>query len=273
MESTVTFYKMQGCGNDFVLVDNRSLKLPVERMAQWARAICPRAVSVGADGLIFLDDPPPAPALNHDADYIWHFYNADGSRAEMCGNASRCAARLAVRLGTDAGPILARVMGDAPEAKVLLTSPRDLEQHLTLNVDGEDMELHFVNTGVPHVLLLREDVATADVMRLGRALRFHQHFAPAGTNVNFGQVVDRERMLLRTYERGVEAETLACGTGAAAAVVLANALGLTGPRVEVTTTGKEVLTISLEQGKVFLQGKALLVYEGKLQPDSLGLSL
>jgi diaminopimelate epimerase len=247
-------------------------------MADWACAIAPRGFRVGADGVIFLDSPPEGSV----ADYIWHFYNGDGSRAEMCGNASRCAARLAARiglagprhvLGTDAGPVKAEVDELAGRAKVQLTPPRNLELGIPLEVGGTNFEIHHVDTGVPHTVLFMDTVSSVDVAGIGRAIRFHDHFAPAGANVNFVEVVSPERLELRTYERGVEAETLACGTGAAASVVVANALGLVDERVELRTTGRELLAISLENGDVFLEGAACFVYRGEFEPADLGVSM
>ena len=140
-------------------------------------------------------------------------------------------------------------------------------------VEGERLTVHFVNTGVPHAVVECGDVASVDVKKLGRTLRFHPHFAPAGTNVNFISVADRDALHLRTYERGVEDETYACGTGAAASALVANALGLTGKEVALTTSGGEVLRIFLESGTVHLQGPAVTVYEGRLRPASVGLVL
>lgn len=272
----IAFTKMHGSGNHFVLLDNRGLSVPVADMAQWARKICAPGFGVGADGLIFLDAAPAGVG----ADYVWHFYNADGSRAEMCGNGSRCAARLAVDLGlagpehvlgADAGPIRAAVDQSSNLVKVQLTAPRDLTLDLALRVDKATLACHFVNTGVPHTVVVGSDVRAVDVKKLGRALRFHERFAPAGTNVNFIQVAGRDRLLLRTYERGVEDETFACGTGAAAAAVVANALDMVGRSVEVTTSGGEILHIFLENGTVHLQGPAVTVYTGRLAPSSVGL--
>jgi diaminopimelate epimerase len=277
---SVPFYKMQGCGNDFVVIDNREARVPQAAMKDWATALCARAFGVCADGLFFLeasDDP--------DLDYRWHFYNSDGSRAEMCGNASRCAGKLAHALGlapaehtfgTDAGPIRAKVLLDGPDAgrvKVQLTPPKGLETNLALDVDGEALTVHFADTGVPHAVVFVDDVAAVDVRSLGAKLRYHERFAPAGTNVNFVQVKDNSTMLLRTYERGVEDETYACGTGACAAQLVANALGLTGRRADLTTTGGEVLTVFLEDGNVFLQGAAELTFTGEAYLAPLGLSL
>ncbi|WP_187170525.1 diaminopimelate epimerase [Salidesulfovibrio onnuriiensis] len=279
--TSVPFYKMQGCGNDFVVIDNRELGVAKAVMPQWAEKICARAFGVYADGLFFIDHAPEDSSL----DYIWHFYNSDGSRAEMCGNASRCAGRLAYALdiapaehtfGTDAGPIKARVITEGPQrgqVKVQLTPPKGTETNIALNMDGTDMTVHFADTGVPHAVVFVDDVEKTDVQKLGAAIRYHERFAPAGTNVNFAQVKDRETMLLRTYERGVENETYACGTGAAATQLLASTLGLTDATAALTTTGGEVLTISLEGGNVFLQGAAEMTFSGELYLDALGLKL
>lgn len=272
------FYKLQGCGNDFVALDNRVLRLPQGLMAEWAQKICPRAFGVGADGLFFLD----APAAGSGADYRWHFFNADGSRAEMCGNASRCAGRLAFALGlagvrqrlaTDAGVIAIEVLPESGQVKVQLTTPKDIALGTHLDVLGRETEVHFVNTGVPHAVIFVDDVRAVDVAALGRAVRFHEHFAPAGANANFVQVLDSRSALVRTYERGVEGETLACGTGVSAVLVVASALGRTGERVENTTSGGEVLVTSLEHGSVFLQGAAELTFTGELNLPALGLPL
>ncbi len=274
----IAFFKMHGSGNHFVLLDNRSLRVPAPDMAGWARAVCAPGFGVGADGLIFLDMAP----AGSGADTLWHFFNADGSRAEMCGNGSRCAARLAVELGmagpehvllTDAGPIRAAVDLASDQVKVQLTPPRDLALDIPLLVDGERLTAHFVNTGVPHAVVECGDAATVDVQKLGRALRFHEHFAPAGTNVNFISGAARDHLTLRTYERGVEDETYACGTGAAAAALVANALGLAGSTVDLTTSGGEALRIFLENGTVHLQGPAVFVYSGRLRAAAVGLTM
>jgi diaminopimelate epimerase len=278
--TSVPFYKMQGCGNDFVVIDNRELGVPESAMKNWAVKVCARAFGVCADGVFFLENSDD-PAL----DYRWHFYNSDGSRAEMCGNASRCAGKLSHALGlapaehvfgTDAGPIRAKVLLDGPDAgrvKVQLTPPKGVQTGLTVHVDNTPMTVHFADTGVPHAVVFVDDVAAVNVKQLGAALRYHERFSPAGTNVNFAQVKDDATMLLRTYERGVEDETYACGTGACATQLVANALGLTGPRADLTTTGGEVLTVFLEDGNVFLQGAAELTFKGELYLDPMGLSL
>ncbi len=274
---SVEFYKMQGCGNDFVVFDNRSLKVPEADMAQWSIKVCKRAFGVYADGVFFLDNAPEGSG----ADYRWHFFNADGSRAEMCGNASRCAAKLALALGlappehvllTDVGQIKAKVL-DSGQVKVQLTRPKGLELNIVLDVKGVELELHFADTGVPHVVIFVQDAAEVDVATIGAAVRYSERFAPAGTNVNFVQVKSNKELYVRTYERGVEAETYACGTGVSAAQLIANALGLTGPASDITTSGGEVLNVGIEGKELFLQGGAELVFKGELYLDPLGLSL
>ena len=276
--TSVPFYKMQGSGNDFIVIDNRELRVPVADMERWAQKVCARAFGVYGDGLFFLEESDD-PALS----YRWHFYNSDGSRAEMCGNASRCAGRLAHALGmapaehvfgTDAGPIKAKVLTEGPDAgrvKVQLTPPKDIVTDIELAVDDQPLTVHFANTGVPHVVVFVDDVSKVEIMDMGPKLRYHEHFAPAGTNVNFAQVVDGSTLLLRTYERGVEGETLACGTGASATQLLANRLGLTGTKADLTTTSGEQLTVTVEGGSLFLQGAAELTFKGELFLEPMGL--
>lgn len=272
---TQTFYKMQGSGNDFIVIDNRNGSISPAAMPNWATALCPHAFSIGADGLIFIESDDSGRAATR-----WHFYNADGSRAEMCGNGSRCATLLAHLLGmapaehlmlTDAGTVHARVFPEAGEVEVQLTPARDLTLDFDLDLGGESFTAHFANTGVPHAVIVSPDVKALDVKRLGAQVRHHARFAPAGTNANFIQVVSRTELLLRTYERGVENETYACGTGAAASVAVAHALGLCEPRARVTTSGGEVLEIGVHGTDIFLRGKAQLVYRGEFCPSALGL--
>jgi diaminopimelate epimerase len=269
------FFKMQGSGNDFIVIDNRSRSISPEVMPRWARILCPHAFSIGADGIIFLEQDDSGQAATR-----WHFFNADGSRAEMCGNGSRCATLLAYRLGmapaehfmlTDAGPVHAKVYPEAGEVEVQLTPARDLALNFTLQLGDRDWTAHFANTGVPHTVIVSDDVKALDIRGLGAVVRYHERFAPAGTNANFIQVLDRGELLLRTYERGVENETYACGTGAAASVAVAHALGLCEARARVTTSGGEVLEITVDGSDIFLRGKAQVVYRGEFSPAAMGL--
>ena len=273
--SRLEFWKMQGGGNDFVVIDNRAELLPGPGRAGLLQKICRRALGVGADGLILLEN-------SGTGDFSCRFFNPDGSEAEMCGNGGRCAARFAFLQGlapaemvlqTLAGPVRARVAGG--RVRLEMPKPRDQQPGLTLSGEGFREELDFVNTGVPHaVVLVGGDLAAVDVAGRGRWIRRHPRFAPAGTNVNFVQVVDKQRLLIRTYERGVEAETLACGTGSAAAALLCGARGLVESPVEIVVGSGEKLMVWFAAAaglatEVFLEGGALIIYKGVMEKEFL----
>lgn len=272
---TQEFYKMQGSGNDFIVIDNRDKSISQNIMPAWATTLCPRAFRIGADGIIFLEMDETGHGTT-----AWHFFNADGSRAEMCGNGARCATLLAHLLGmapaehsmlTDAGPIRAKVSPDKGYVEVQLTPARDMRFHFSLQLTDTIWTAHFANTGVPHTVLITDQLSALDVRALGAAVRYHDIFQPAGTNVNFIQIDDRTHLRLRTYERGVEDETYACGTGAAAAVAVAHALELCEPTVTVTTSGGEQLQIRIEGPDIFLRGAAQIIYRGEFSSTALGL--
>lgn len=272
---TQKFYKMQGSGNDFIIVDNRSGAITPNAMPSWAKALCPRAFRIGADGIIFLETDTSGQASTR-----WHFFNADGSRAQMCGNGARCATFLGHALGmapadhimrTDAGLVQAKVFAAENTVEVQLTPVRDQRLHLVLELDDQSWTTHFANTGVPHAVVLTDNVKDLDLGTLGPQVRYHPSFAPEGANANFIEIVDHEHLYLRTYERGVENETYACGTGAAASVVVAHSLGLVKARTQVTTSGGENLEISLRGQDIFLRGQVQLVYRGEFDPTQMGL--
>ncbi len=274
MQFPIEFTKMSGTGNDFILIDHRTPFLSREEMPGFARAVCERRVSVGADGLILIEN-------SESADFRWQFLNGDGSWAEMCGNGARCAARFAhdhgiaparMRFETVAGPIEAEVTGQS--VKLKMTAPNTLHLHEKLMVNGQEQVVHSLNTGVPHAVLFMEDIAQAPVLEWGRTIRFHERFQPAGTNVNFVKQQGGNGLIVRTYERGVEGETLACGTGAVAAGIIAGILGLAQPPVAVTTSGGELLTIHYtlagqEIAGVYLEGPANFIYEGRLHAEAI----
>ncbi|MHB1228323.1 MAG: diaminopimelate epimerase [Desulfurivibrionaceae bacterium] len=274
MQFPIEFTKMSGTGNDFILIDHRTPFLSRDEMPGFAKAVCERRVSVGADGLILIEN-------SESADFRWQFLNGDGSWAEMCGNGARCAARFAhdhgiaparMRFETVAGIIEAEVAGQS--VKLKMTAPNGLRLHEKLLVNGEALVVHSLNTGVPHAVLFMEDIRQAPVLDWGRTLRFHEHFQPAGTNVNFVQQQGGNGLLVRTYERGVEGETLACGTGAVSSAIIAGLLGQVHPPVTVTTSGGEQLIIhySLAGQKisdVSLEGPANFIYEGRLHAEAL----
>ena len=277
MQFPIDFTKMSGTGNDFILIDHRTPFLTREEMPGFARAVCERRVSAGADGLIFIEQ-------SEAADFRWQFLNGDGSWAEMCGNGARCAARFAhargiapaqMRFETVAGLIEAEVTGQS--VKLKMTAPTGLRLHEKLRVNGQEQVVHSLNTGVPHAVLFVEDIGQAPVLELGRSIRFDEHFQPAGTNVNFVRQLGAGALSVRTYERGVEGETLACGTGAVAAAVIAGLLGQVQPPVAVTTSGGEQLTIHYslvgqEISEVYLEGPAHFIYEGRLHEEAIRIS-
>jgi diaminopimelate epimerase len=269
----IEFYKMSGTGNDFILIDNRDGSLAVGDVADFARSLCERKVSVGADGLFLIE-------RSEKVDFRWRFFNADGSEAEMCGNGARCAARFAYLLGiagermsfeTGAGIIDAEVRGDI--VKVRLTEPRDLVMNDQIQIRNQMLFVHSINTGVPHVVYFVRDPDGFDVFDTGRAIRYHDHYQPAGTNANFVSVVDNHTIRVRTYERGVEDETLACGTGSVASVLIAARKGLVESPVDVRVQSGELLRIYFEAAedgftKVYLEGNAKVVYQGSLWDEA-----
>lgn len=265
----IPFMKMSGSGNDFILIDHRKPIFQREHMKEFVQKVCRRRISVGADGLIFIEP-------SEKADFKWQFFNADGSEAEMCGNGGRCAARFAYLKGiagssltfeTIAGVLSAEV--DGKRVKLELTRPHGLKLDENLVVEGKPLRVSSINTGVPHAVHFVDDVEQWDVVRMGRAIRNHSHFAPSGTNANFVQIGKDSHLAVRTYERGVEDETLACGTGATASAVVAHLLKKVEPPVAVTTRSGEILTIHFQSRDgvltdVFLEGDVTPVFEGKL---------
>lgn len=274
--TTIPFWKMSGSGNDFIMIDHRKPVIPPEEIKEFVSKVCRRGLSVGADGVIFISP-------STQADYAWHYYNADGGEVEMCGNGSRCVARFAYlqkiapakhTIETRAGKVQAEVLGGGERVRVRLPDPSGLHLDLKIEIEGKTYTGHFVNTGVPHVVYLVDDVETVDIIRLGRATRRHSLFAPRGTNANFITVTDHQNLKIRTYERGVEGETLACGTGAIAAAMITTALGKTTPPVSLLTRGGIVLGVDFKKEgdafkDVFLEGDARIIYKGELQAEAL----
>jgi len=278
MEFPIPFAKMSGTGNDFIIIDNRHKIVEDDEMVYLAVQACRRGKSVGADGLLLIEE-------DGEYDFSWRFFNSDGSEAEMCGNAARCVARLAYLDGiagselvfrTMAGPI--RAVVDGSTVRVQLTRPHSLDPELKLELgDHRVISAGFVDTGVPHTVLIVEGntLETTPVEELGREIRFHPRFSPAGTNVNFVQIEDPGTIHVRTYERGVEGETLACGTGVVASAILAAARGLTSSHVQAKTRGGDILGVYLDGSDpssmdVHLQGEASLVYRAQLTEETIG---
>jgi diaminopimelate epimerase len=283
----VPFTKMNGAGNDFVVLDNRFLRFSDAELAALAARVCPRRVGVGADGLLALDDPDDG----SDADFRMRYRNADGSLATMCGNGARCLARFAARAGlgtasgdavalafdTDGGRYTAEVAGGrgaSGSVRLRVPSPRGFAP-----VDGLDAPGPLVRiwTGTEHAVVFVPDAAAVDLDAVGPRLRHDPAFAPAGTNVNVVEVVGRGggaepgRVVARTFEKGVEGETLACGTGAVASALAARLTGrVDAETVDVAMPGG-VLRVAFAVGAdgavadLTLEGPAETVYEGTLE--------
>ncbi len=271
MSRTLHFWKMNGAGNDFVMLDNRdlALRLSTEEIAR----LCDRHRGVGADGLLLVE---PA---SDGGDFKMRYHNADGGEAEMCGNGARCFGRFvnllhqntltSVRFETLAGMISAEFEGD--QVRINLSAPHGLKLHQQLEVAGEKLTVHFINTGVPHAVVFVEDLDGVDVRKLGAGLRYHEAFAPKGTNANFVKVTGPNQITIRTYERGVEDETLACGTGMVACGLIQHELAGASSPVAVKVKGGDTLRVGFEEAQphhyqnVTLFGPADFVFEGSVQ--------
>ncbi|MBU2548416.1 MAG: diaminopimelate epimerase [Proteobacteria bacterium] len=269
------FTKMSGHGNDFILVDNWDGQVGQADMPGLTKAVCRRHLGVGADGMVFIEAGPD------EVDFAWRFFNSDGSEAEMCGNAGRCAARFAYINGiapaemqfmTRAGIIQAQVGPDT--VRIQMTRPGPAEMDCTLDLEEGPLTFCAMNTGVPHMVTWVDDIEAARVQEMGRVIRFHPRFQPAGANANFAQIQARDHMAVRTYERGVEDETLACGTGCVASVLLAALQGRVDSPTRVLTRGGEDLIVhfTLKDGEfeeVFLEGPVRVICTGRLGLDAL----
>ncbi|MGI8821115.1 MAG: diaminopimelate epimerase [Chthoniobacterales bacterium] len=263
------FTKMNGAGNDFVMLDNRAGSLQLSG-AQITR-LCDRHRGIGADGVLMLE-----PAAN-GADFRMRYYNADGGEAEMCGNGARCFARYTQRLAgpleklsfeTPAGVIAAALQDEG--VTLQMSDPQDLQLNLRVAALGQTVDCHYVDSGVPHVVVPVGAVRDVNVRELGSALRHHAQFAPRGANVNFLERRGASAIAIRTYERGVEDETLACGTGVvASAIVFAATEGAATP-VRVLVQGGDELEVGFQREEdrfthVTLSGPADFVFEGTVE--------
>ncbi len=245
----VPFYKMQGAGNDFIVIDHD----PAIDYHPFARKVCDRHMGIGADGVLVL-------GKSSTCDHRMRIINADGSEAEMCGNGARCMAVYIAHkfalvpevftMETLAGRINARVEGET--ASVQLSDPKDYRPNIEIKVNDHKLTGHFINTGVPHTIVFVQGLQEMDVDGLGRLVRHHGVFAPKGTNVDFVEKVKDGLVALRTYERGVEAETLACGTGSVAAALVGYLQGkekhapVKGAVIRVATKSGEVLEVTFD---------------------------
>jgi len=284
----IEFFKMSGAGNDFVVIDNREgiiapgniggVKGKILPLSEFIRRVCTRRWSIGADGLMLLEE-------SDKADFRMRFFNSDGGEAEMCGNGARCIARFAYLKGaapkrmsfeTIAGLVSAEILEDGVKIGVDAVDSVELELKLALE-DGTSIVGHYIRAGVPHTVLYEDDVSEAKVVELGRRIRYHKHF-PQGTNVNFVQILNEGEVKIRTYERGVEDETLACGTGAVASAILSTLLGKAKPPILLHAVGGD-LTVDFKWqngsrgdlssiSEVSLAGDARVVMRGRMGEET-----
>ena len=264
------FWKMHGAGNDFILIDDREQKFPDQDHDLIHKIATPK-YGIGSEGVILIQP-------SESADFRMRFYNPDGSEVEMCGNGARCVARLAHEIGvapasmkfdTVAGVIAAEILSE-DQVQLTMTRPKDLRLNVELVLQEQTFPYHFVNSGVPHVVIEMQDLANQDIHSLGAAIRYHDAFQPNGTNVNFIEVTGPDRLNVRTYERGVEAETLACGTGMVACGLIAGSLGKVSTPVKITCASGDVLEVNYianqdSMDNVTLTGPAVHVFKGEIE--------
>ncbi|MCZ6765732.1 MAG: diaminopimelate epimerase [bacterium] len=275
------FAKMNGAGNDFILIDNRAENIQLGEEA--IRFLCGRRRGIGADGLILLDP-------GGDVDFRMRYYNSDGREAEMCGNGARCVALFAGRLGLGhkadgetrlrfvarPGPMEATVRGGS--VAVRMTDATGYEEKVSISVADREEIVHVINSGVPHAVAIETDISKLSndaIVERGRAIRNHSRFSPGGANANFASVRPDGTVDIRTYERGVEAETLSCGTGAVATAVVVHRFGLSKSPVTLHTHGGESLVVSFTETKdgatdVVLDGPAAVNFEGSVDLHDMG---
>ncbi|MFH1045680.1 MAG: diaminopimelate epimerase [Candidatus Omnitrophota bacterium] len=274
----LNFVKVVASGNDFVLLDHYQKKAATDRrsLSTLAKTLCQRKLSVGADGLLVVE-------RSSQADFKMRIFNPDGREVDMCGNGSRCVALYAfnrkivakrvMSIETRAGILQAEVKAGA--IKVKMSPPKDLHLKFDLNLGGRSYNVSYVNTGVPHVVCFVRGLDKCDVAAVGRQIRYHSEFLPEGTNADFVEVLSKTHIRIRTYERGVEEETLACGTGSVAAAIITvlnmyKESGCAKFRVRVDTKSGECLLVYFSLGNavindVYLQGEARIVFAGALR--------
>ncbi|MCM8756704.1 MAG: diaminopimelate epimerase [Candidatus Omnitrophica bacterium] len=277
----IKFYKFQASGNDFVLIDGRKLT----HQLKWrvlAKQLCRRRFGIGGDGLLLI-------GKSKLADFKMSIFNPDGSEAEMCGNGARCVSLWASfqernnlpKFETKAGVIEAQVKSkfnlnnskNFAQVKIKMTEPVGLRLKFNLSIRGKGIRANYINTGVPHTIIFVEGLEKIDVENLGRVIRYHKEFSPKGTNVDFVEILKDDLIKIRTYERGVEKETLACGSGAVASAIVSTyqqELIKSKFTIKVITQGGEILKVYFIKNSdkiedVWLEGKAYFVYKGEVE--------
>lgn len=274
----ISFFKMNGAGNDFIVIDNREGALQSFDMNNFVRLVCRRRKSIGADGLMTLEN-------SNKVDFRMRYFNSDGSEGEMCGNGARCIAKFAYLLGVARETMKFETMSGIHEALIVGEDVRVVFPDLNANTfklnqkydfGFGEIEYHFAVVGVPHAVIYRDDVEFMNddlIKDLGRKIRYSLDVFPKGTNVNFVKVSDKNKIVVRTYERGVEDETLACGTGSIASSVISSLLKNVSPPVRVKVKGGMLevgFSLSNDVVKnIYLQGDARVVAQGYILEDAL----
>lgn len=279
MTSRIPFYKYSATGNDFILLDNRTKTFRGDETALFEK-LCARKTGIGADGMLLIETPRQA-----DCDFTMRYFNRDGRESEMCGNGARASAYHAATTQLAPSAMRFEVSGDLYHAwvenddvRLLMQTPRDLRMKPGVVSSFNNSPLEggqggvvveeggFVNTGVPHYVLFVANVDRVDVETIGRELRHHPAFAPAGTNVNFVERLAPSHVKLRTYERGVEEETLACGTGATATALFTHLIYHDVFPIHIQTCGGEIiLSRDAATERFVLQGKVERVFIGEFE--------
>lgn len=267
----IPFMKLSGAGNDFVIISNLNHIIDTSdpEFMNFVTKVCQRRMSVGADGVLLVEEAK-------DVDFRMRYFNADGGEVETCGNGARCIAKFSYLNGivsekmqflTNAGIYEAEVVGD--NVKVRMSDPEDIRINVPLQLADGVHNVGFANSGVPHVVFFVDDLEATDVFDLGQQTRYHDDFKPAGTNANFIRIHSQELLEIRTYERGVENETLACGTGSIASAIVSASIGKVKSPVSVKTASGVILKIHFdmvndEPKNVYLEGDARVIFAGEL---------
>ena len=277
------FWKMNGAGNDFVIINNMDGAISADQYGIIAKTLCERHMSIGADGMMFVEKP------HGEADYRMAFYNSDGSMGEMCGNGARCICRYGYEMGlagevqtveTTAGVVVGHRI-DQRLYRIRLNGPTVLKVNYPVELDGTMRECAYVelgNPGIPHAVVPIQGLADFPerlLFDLGRKLRYHEAF-PKGANVNFYEITGEDEVFERTYERGVEDFTYACGTGTGSLVTVLTMKGLvSGKNVRVKMTGGELIIDIDREGDVihnlYLTGPTNMVCSGEVTDEDLAL--
>ena len=261
----VDFTKMEGAGNDFILIDNRKGNIPL-LSKKIKKNLCSRKKGIGADGILILESDSEFP-------FKMRYFNADGGEAEMCGNGARCVSLYAFSKGIVRRKFTFRSKSGIHRVEILRNNsvkvelPRcEFKKRIRLTIEGKPCNCDYLFVGVPHIVIFTEEIKTINVIKIGKRIRNLKRFSPEGTNVNFVRNEGNSRLTIRTYERGVENETLACGTGIAAVSAVAYEKDMVSSPVYVRAASHEILTVFLEKANgnliPYLLGKAHIVFSG-----------